>query len=444
MSDPHTLKVPPSPPGSVVLGERVHNYEIVSKIGEGGMGAVYLASHQFFERKAALKVLHPQLSNDDSSVRRFMNEARAANAIRHPNIIEVVDTGFLPRSGAPYLLTEYLEGESLGARLRRLGRLPFDSALQIAGQTTSALAAAHEKGIIHRDLKPENLFLLSRPGSADLVKVLDFGIAKLRTEVTGQPGDTQPGTFLGTPKYMSPEQCRGGSWPIDHRADIYSLGIILYEMLCGVHPFDGMGVVELLAVHLMAEPARPRSHVPDLPAYIEEAVLRAVRKQPSERFASMREFRSALGSAAIPRVPAPSLQMQSDPLAPLTGGEPRSRRRWIALALGLLLVGGGAAAAGAWRAKQKRLAGFPPPPPAASLPRPSLPPPQPTPPRPSESPRPPPSEPAARSLPPPTSPAAARAVAPPARRRQRGKRALPPPPAAPAPAPPKKFVPPMW
>jgi serine/threonine protein kinase len=336
----------PAAAGAVgpVIGERVHNYEIVSKIGEGGMGTVYLASHQFFERKAALKVLHPSLGSDENSVRRFMNEARAANAIRHPNIIEVVDTGFLPRSGAPYLLTEYLEGESLGARLRRLGRLPFDTALQIAGQTTSALEAAHDQGIVHRDLKPENLFLLPRPGNADLVKVLDFGIAKLRMELAGAAIETAPGTVVGTPRYMSPEQCRGGSWPVDHRTDIYSLGLILYEMLAGVRVFDSDGVGELMTRHLGEQPERLRAHVPDVPAYVEAAVMRCLAKQPAHRFASMRELRQALGSAAVPRLaPTPGhTEVPDSQTAAYTGSaRPPGRGRWIALCAALVLAGGG-------------------------------------------------------------------------------------------------------
>jgi eukaryotic-like serine/threonine-protein kinase len=315
-SQPHyaTSRLPtpehPSPLwASGIVGERIHNYEVVSKIGQGGMGVVYLARHLFIDRSAALKVLHPHLQprvdNDPNLVGRFMNEARAANAIRHPNIIEVVDTGFLPRSGAPYLLMEYLEGESLGARLRNMRRLPLEMALQIAGQTASALSAAHDQGIVHRDLKPENIFLLPRPGNVDLVKVLDFGIAKLRLDLAGQAVQTQPGTLVGTPRYMSPEQCRG-TGEVDHRSDIYALGIILYEMLCGVPPFQGEGVGQLLAVHMTEPPPPLRVHASDIPRYIEEACLRALAKRPEDRFQSMREFRAALGSAALVPITPPT------------------------------------------------------------------------------------------------------------------------------------------
>jgi serine/threonine protein kinase len=351
----------PIPPGrgppQSVLGERVHNYEVVSKIGQGGMGVVYLARHLFFERTAALKVLHPhlhpQLESDSNLVGRFMNEARAANAIRHPNIIEVVDTGFLPSTGSPYLLMEHLLGESLGARLRRERRLSVEIALQIAGQTASALSAAHDQGIVHRDLKPENLFLVPRPGSIELVKVLDFGIAKLRLDLAGHTVNTLPGTLVGTPRYMSPEQCRG-TGTIDHRADIYALGIILYEMLTGVPPFQSEGVGHLLSIQMSEAPAPLRTHLPEIPPYIEDAVLRALNKRPEDRFQSMRELRAALGPAAlIPLTPptgsiaahdfsaAPS--QSSIPAVAARDGQERTlsgarRSRFWALALVAVLV----------------------------------------------------------------------------------------------------------
>ena len=216
-----------------MIGERVNNYEVRSIVGEGGMGAVYLAEHPFMGRKAAIKVLRPELAQDRGLVERFMNEARAANAIHHPNIIDIIDVGLLP-SGVPYLMMEFLEGESLAKRIER-GRLTIAEAVDVATQTASALQAAHGKGIVHRDLKPDNLFLVpddGRPFGAR-VKVLDFGIAKLRGELSGGGAKTQTGSVMGTPPYMSPEQCRGITEEIDHRTDIYALGIILYEMLAG-------------------------------------------------------------------------------------------------------------------------------------------------------------------------------------------------------------------
>jgi serine/threonine protein kinase len=310
---------PPAQPPSTEKGlgdppelppERVHNYDIVSRIGEGGMGSVFMARHHFFERAAAIKILHPHFCSDDALVQRFLNEARAANAIRHPNIIEVIDCGLMPRSRAPYLLMEFLPGENLGDRLTKVGRLALDEALQIAGQTASALAAAHDQGIVHRDLKPENLFLVPRPSAGDLVKVLDFGIAKLRPDLAGKQIKTQPGAVVGTPRYMSPEQCLGSA-TIDHRTDVYSLGIILYEMLSGAPPFTQEGMGALIAAHILTEP-EPLGRVnPDIPDEIAAAVMQSLKKEPKDRFQSMREFRAALGSGALTRPQAATGEMNT-------------------------------------------------------------------------------------------------------------------------------------
>ena len=192
-----------------MIGHWFGNYRALSVLGEGGMGAVYLAEHPGIGRRVAIKVLHKKLIHDSQHVRRFVNEARAANAIRHPNIVEILDSG-TTEAGIPYLVMELLEGESLCDRLSRKP-LELGQALEIARQTASALHAAHGQGIVHRDLKPANLFLVpdSRVEGRERVKVLDFGIAKLQT---GRPADqvkTQTGMMLGTPAYMSPEQCLG-------------------------------------------------------------------------------------------------------------------------------------------------------------------------------------------------------------------------------------------
>src|SRR5256885_5201957 len=193
------------------------------------MGAVYMARHPLIDRRVAVKVLRPEYAQDRTLVQRVFNEARAANAIRHPNIIEVHDVGLLP-DGLPYLMMELLEGEPLARRIARLGRMSVSEAMEVARQAASALAAAHAKGIVHRDLKPDNIFLAVNPGEPTRVKVLDFGIAKLRREMSAASYETGAGAILGTPPYMSPEQCRGVSANVDHRADVYALGIILYEM----------------------------------------------------------------------------------------------------------------------------------------------------------------------------------------------------------------------
>jgi len=241
-----------------IIGHRINNYEVQRLIGEGGMGAVYIAQHTLIGRKAAIKVLRREFSEDAGLVSRFMNEARAAAAIGHPNIVDVVDVGNLP-DGTPYMMMEFLVGEDLSKLLARSGPLPVEVALPLALQAGSAIGAAHEKGIVHRDLKPENLFLVPDPTAPGQrrVKVLDFGIAKLRGDFSGGSVKTKTGSLLGTPQYMSPEQCRGIPDDIDHRSDIYSFGIILYEMLCGSPPFVSEGLGDILLMHLTQIPDPP-------------------------------------------------------------------------------------------------------------------------------------------------------------------------------------------
>jgi serine/threonine-protein kinase len=299
----------------IVIGLRLNNYELVSILGEGGMGAVYLARHTFTGRKAAVKLLHPQLAQDQVLVTRFMNEARATAAIGHPNIIDIIDVGFLPDGRAPYLMMELLQGESLAKRLQREHPLPIPEAIEIAVQTAFALTAAHAAEIVHRDLKPDNLFLVPDPSMGRLrmrVKVLDFGIAKLRGELSSGSIKTQTGTIMGTPQYMSPEQCRGLADQIDHRTDIYTLGIIVYEMVCGSPPFVSEGLGDMLMMHMSQAPAPPRTVNPAVPESLEATILHALAKDPNQRFASMADFQEALrpggrvstGSTAVSTAPA--------------------------------------------------------------------------------------------------------------------------------------------
>jgi eukaryotic-like serine/threonine-protein kinase len=285
-----------------VIGKRISNYEIVSVLGEGGMGTVYQAIHPMMGRKAAVKVLKAELARDESLVRRFFNEARAANAIRHPNIIDIIDVGVVPGENLPYMLMEFLEGESLSARLERVGRLDVDAAIEVACQTASALEAAHSKGIVHRDLKPDNLFLIPDPmiASGERLKVLDFGIAKLRDDLRGGSAHTQTGAVMGTAAYMSPEQCQGHVDRIDQRTDIYALGIILYQMLCGEPPFVSEGLGDLIIRHVMQPPPHPKTKNASIPDTVAAAILRALAKAPGERFQSMTELQTALrGQGAV-------------------------------------------------------------------------------------------------------------------------------------------------
>jgi eukaryotic-like serine/threonine-protein kinase len=276
-----------------MIGQWFGNYRAVSLLGEGGMGAVYLAEHPGIGRRVAVKVLHKNLSLDQQLLARFLNEARAANAIRHPNIIEILDSGALP-DGMPYLVMELLEGESLSERIARLGRLPTRAALRFAYQTASALGAAHSKGIVHRDLKPDNMFIVPDQDITDgeRLKILDFGIAKLQEGTRGSV-KTRTGAVMGTPLYMSPEQCRGVR-EIDHRSDIYSLGIILYEMVSGRPPFVSEGFGDLVNMHLNMPVPSLRAAVPDVPPALEALIMRMLAKDPEQRYADMAAVREAL------------------------------------------------------------------------------------------------------------------------------------------------------
>ena len=281
-----------------MIGEQFGNYRAVSLLGKGGMGAVYLAEHPGIGRKVAVKVLRAKFSSDPQVCSRFLNEARAANAIRHPNIIEILDSG-TTTAGTPYLVMELLEGESIADRLRRTGPLPYPVAFELAYQTASALAAAHRKSIIHRDLKPDNLFVVPEQTdpARERLKVLDFGIAKLQDTTTGDPVKTATGMLMGTPVYMSPEQCLG-TRAIDQRTDIYSLGVILFEMVCGHPPFYSEGFGALVHMHLNVAPPAPRGIVPGLPLEAEQVILRALAKNPDDRYSSMDEMKIAIKAAS--------------------------------------------------------------------------------------------------------------------------------------------------
>jgi len=281
-----------------MLGQRINNYEIVEEIGSGGMGIVYLALHPFIRRRAAVKVLHAEFVSSGDVATRFLNEALAANAIGHPNIIDILDAGRLPEDGRPYLMMEFLDGESLAARIKRERRLPIDDAVAYTRQVASALGAAHAKGIVHRDLKPENLFLVGDPRNPGrkLVKVLDFGIAKVQgADLGGSRGvHTRTGMVMGTPSYMSPEQCRGATEEIDHRTDIYALGTIAYEMVCGAPPFVAQGAADMLFLRLTQKVVPPRKKNPTVPRYFDRTIMRALAREAKDRHQSMEELYASL------------------------------------------------------------------------------------------------------------------------------------------------------
>jgi len=281
-----------------LVGEMLGQYKLVSVIGEGGMGVVYVGEHAAIGRKVAIKVLHPEYAAQPAIVTRFFNEARAANLIRHPSIVDIHDFGESSSSGA-YIVMELLEGESLAGRMARDRRLAPAVAVRIVQRIASALGAAHARGIVHRDLKPDNVFLVPDPDHPDeeRVKILDFGIAKLVETAGGRrESRTRTGAVLGTPLYMSPEQADGAK-SVDFRADIYALGVVAYEMLCGEPPFIAEGYGHILAMHLMQDPPPLRRRAPAVPEALEREVLRALAKDPAARHGSMEELSAAFGAA---------------------------------------------------------------------------------------------------------------------------------------------------
>src|SRR5260221_5819205 len=236
------------------------------------MGAVYVAAHTTLDKRVAIKVLLPEMSLDRTVVTRFFNEAKAASAIRHPSIVEIYDFGYTPDQQA-YIIMELLEGEGLSSRCSRAGKLEPRRAMLFARQIAGALAAAHELGIVHRDLKPDNVFIVPDPEVADRerIKLLDFGVAKLHKNLE-DTALTQMGAVLGTPTYMAPEQCLGAG-SVDARADLYSLGCVLYEMLLGRPPFTHDGAAGVMAHQLYFQPERPRVLDASLPEPIHQIVL---------------------------------------------------------------------------------------------------------------------------------------------------------------------------
>ena len=271
-----------------MLGERIGNYRIIRELGSGAMGTVYLAEHEAIHTRIAVKVLHPHISKEENQVERFFNEARAVNQVRHAGIVKIHDVGFTEDRRA-YLLMEMLEGESLAARLER-GRLTHAALCENARQIASVLAATHEAGIVHRDLKPDNIFLArdQELPAGERVKILDFGIAKL-TGMLAPRRATLSQSTMGTPLYMAPEQA-GDASKVDGRADIYSLGCIVFEMACGRRPFEASSILEAIEQHARATPPVVRSIVADVPRALEALVARMLAKAPRDRPQTMQEL----------------------------------------------------------------------------------------------------------------------------------------------------------
>jgi serine/threonine protein kinase len=280
---------------SVALNQIIDGrYRIVKKLGEGGMGEVYAAEHVHIEKRVAVKLLRSEILGNKEAVQRFRQEARSASSIGHPNIIAIEDFGELP-DGRIYLCMELLDGEPLNDMIKE--EIAPERSLDILIQTCHGLAAAHSRGIVHRDMKPENIFVTRTPEGRDVPKLLDFGIAK----VQGTDGDnnlTKTGMIFGTPFYMAPEQAMGEG--IDHRADIYAMGVIMYEMFTGSIPFEGESFMGILTKHITAEPEPPSQRAVRngrglLPG-VEPIILRAMKKSVEERYQSMDELTNALVS----------------------------------------------------------------------------------------------------------------------------------------------------
>jgi len=276
------------------IGRVLENkYEITRALGAGGIGAVYEVHHKLIDRRFALKMLHPEFAQEEEVLERFRREATSTTAIGHPHILEITDMGNTPE-GEVFMVMELLHGQDLADLLDDQGWLDPQVACHIAIQILSALEATHAKYIVHRDLKPANVFLIERGGNPHFVKLVDFGISKVRaTEEGATKGLTRTGTLLGTPSYMSPEQARGDS-DITGASDIYAVGVILYEMLAGRTPFEAPSYVELLMKILSEDIPDPATHRPDLDPELTAIMTRAMAKEIPNRFADAAEFRRAL------------------------------------------------------------------------------------------------------------------------------------------------------
>ncbi|HEY3667731.1 MAG TPA: serine/threonine-protein kinase [Polyangiaceae bacterium] len=285
-------------------------YKVEAVLGEGGMGVVYRCTHTIIGKKVAMKVLRADLARDAEVTERFLNEAKAASSIGNAHIIDISDFGQFP-DGAAYFVMEFLGGQPLSKLLEGGQPLPVPRILHLARQMAEGLSAAHAANIVHRDLKPDNIFLVDRGGERDFIKILDFGIAKVSSSAEGSKL-TRAGAVFGTPHYMSPEQAAGQ--PVDHRGDIYSFGVILYELASGRLPFDADNFMGILTQHMYKAPVPIRALVPvpqDVPPGLEAIVLKCLSKRPEHRYQSMGELIVEFDKLAAGAVPDAVPEMMS-------------------------------------------------------------------------------------------------------------------------------------
>ncbi|HJL15435.1 MAG TPA: serine/threonine-protein kinase [Sandaracinaceae bacterium LLY-WYZ-13_1] len=322
------------PPADPLVGRVLDGrYRIVERLGEGGMGLVYEATHDVLGKRLAIKVLRSDVVGDREAFARFEREAQAASAIGNEHIVDVRDFGRL-EDGGSYVVMELIEGVNLLQELRS-APLAWPRACRIGRQICEALGAAHERGIVHRDLKPENVLLTARRGEPDFVKIVDFGIAKV---THGAKQLTAAGRVVGTPEYMAPEQCAGRS--VDHRADVYAFGVLLYEMTTGVLPFYDDDLAKLVRMQMREKPVPPSKARPsaDLPLSFEAVILRCLAKDPDRRFGSMAEVAEALeralrgsGDRALPPDESLSASVESWSDRPAPGDGSSATRNALAV-----------------------------------------------------------------------------------------------------------------
>ncbi|MBE7449787.1 MAG: protein kinase [Kofleriaceae bacterium] len=311
----------PAQAPDLVGREVAGRYRVLAKLGEGGMGAVYRGEQLSLKRKVAIKVLRPELSRDPGLVRRFNAEAELAARLSHPNTVNIYDFG-QDADGALFIAMEFLEGRSLRDVMTHEGPLPPARAVVVAQQIAASLADAHAHGIVHRDLKPDNVMLTERGKDRDVVRVLDFGIAKLRDDDRQTVNAmTRAGDLIGTPQYMAPEQIRGEQ--VDGRTDVYALGAMLYEMVTGRLPFEGPTVMAILSRHLTDAPEPPMARRPDLglPPALDHLIMAALAKDPAHRQPTMERLGEDLAALAVQLGAARSAAMPAS--VPLSGADSR-------------------------------------------------------------------------------------------------------------------------